>query len=91
MMILKGGAPPSPPLPAGRAAGSVAGYVVATTAGTRAGSLLAAIDRTVTGAGARLLAQDISAPLMDLSAIEARLGLVQMFHDDAGLRDQVRV
>ena len=64
--------------------------IVATTAGTRAGSLLAAIDRTVTGAGARLLAQDISAPLMDLSAIEARLGLVQMFHDDAGLRDQVR-
>ena len=64
--------------------------IVATTAGTRAGSLLAAVDRTVTGAGARLLAQDVSAPLMDLSAIEARLGLVQMFHDDAGLRDQVR-
>ncbi|MEA3391205.1 MAG: DNA mismatch repair protein MutS, partial [Pseudomonadota bacterium] len=64
--------------------------IVATTAGTRAGSLLHAIDRTVTGAGARLLAQDLSAPLMDPSAIEARLGLVQLFHDDAGLRDQLR-
>ncbi|MGB3932017.1 MAG: DNA mismatch repair protein MutS, partial [Sphingobium sp.] len=64
--------------------------IVATTAGTRAGSLLHAIDRTVTGAGARLLAQDLSAPLMDLFAIEARLGLVQLFHDDPGLRDQLR-
>ena len=27
---------------------------------------------------------------MDLPAIEARLGLVQLFHDDAGLRDQLR-
>jgi DNA mismatch repair protein MutS len=32
-------------------------------AGTRAGSLLHAADRTVTGAGARLLAADIAAPL----------------------------
>ncbi|MEC7930710.1 MAG: DNA mismatch repair protein MutS, partial [Pseudomonadota bacterium] len=55
--------------------------IVATTGGTRAGSLLGAIDRTVTGAGARLLGQDLSAPLMDLPAIEARLGLVQLFHD----------
>ncbi|PHQ61358.1 MAG: DNA mismatch repair protein MutS, partial [Sphingobium sp.] len=64
--------------------------IVATTSGTRAGSLLAAIDRTVTGAGARMLGQDIAAPLMDLAAIEARLGLVQLFHDDANLRDQLR-
>ena len=33
--------------------------------GTRAGSLLAAVDRTVTGAGARLLAADLGAPLLD--------------------------
>jgi DNA mismatch repair protein MutS len=64
--------------------------IVATTGGTRAGSLLGAIDRTVTGAGARLLGQDLSAPLMDLGSIEARLGLIQLFHDDATLRDQVR-
>ena len=64
--------------------------IVATTSGARAGSLLGAVDRTVTGAGARLLGQDLAAPLMDLDRIEARLGLVQLFHDDAGLRDQLR-
>ncbi|WP_311270028.1 DNA mismatch repair protein MutS [Sphingobium sp. WCS2017Hpa-17] len=64
--------------------------IVSTTAGTRAGSLLGAIDRTVTGAGARLLGQDLSAPLMDLAVIEARLGLVTLFHNDATLRDQLR-
>ena len=64
--------------------------IVATMAGARAGSLLGAIDRTVTGAGARLLGQDLSAPLMDLATVEARLGLVQLFHDDSILRDQLR-
>jgi len=64
--------------------------IIATMAGGRAGSLLGAVDRTVTGAGARLLAQDLAAPLMDQSMIEARLGLVQLFHDDAMLRDQLR-
>lgn len=59
-------------------------------AGTRKGSLLDAVDRTVTGAGARLLGQDIAAPLMDRAAIETRLDLVQRFHDDSGLRDLVR-
>jgi DNA mismatch repair protein MutS len=58
--------------------------------GTRKGSLLDAVDRTVTGAGARLLGQDVAAPLMDRAGIEARLDLVQRFHDDAGLRDMVR-
>ena len=42
-----------------------------TAGGTRKGSLLDAVDRTVTGAGARLLAADIGAPLMDRAAIEA--------------------
>ena len=58
--------------------------------GSRKGSLLDATDRTVTGAGARLLAQDIAAPLMDRTAIEARLALVQRFHDDPTLRDRTR-
>ena len=62
-----------------------------TQAGSRAGSLLDAVDRTVTGAGARLLAADIAAPLMDAGAIAARLDLVQRFHDEGGLRDSVRV
>ena len=64
--------------------------ITATMSGVRAGSLLGAVDRTVTGAGARLLAQDLSAPLMDQGLIEARLGLVQLFHDDPLLRDQFR-
>jgi DNA mismatch repair protein MutS len=58
--------------------------------GGRAGSLLAEIDRTITGAGARMLASDLSAPLMDKGAIEGRLALVQWFHDAPLLRDSVR-
>jgi DNA mismatch repair protein MutS len=58
--------------------------------GTRAGSLLAAVDRSVTGAGARLLAADLGAPLLDRAGIEARLDLVALFEGDAGLRDWLR-
>jgi DNA mismatch repair protein MutS len=64
--------------------------LTATTEGARIGSLLGAVDRTVTGAGARLLAQDIGAPLLDLAEIEARLALVAWLHDDPGLRDALR-
>ncbi|RYY46950.1 MAG: DNA mismatch repair protein MutS [Sphingomonadales bacterium] len=61
-----------------------------TASGARKGSLLDSLDRTVTGAGARLLGTDVAAPLMDRAAIDARLDLVQRFHDDPGLRDSVR-
>ncbi len=61
-----------------------------TAAGTRKGSLLDSVDRTVTGAGARLLAADIAAPLGDRSAIESRLDLVSLFLDDGGLREKMR-
>src|SRR5690606_6620102 len=40
-----------------------------TLSGARAGSLLAAIDRTVTGAGARLLARRLAAPSTDTAVI----------------------
>ena len=54
-------------------------------------SLEAAIDRTVTAAGARQLGQDIAAPLTDPAAIIARLDLVGWFIADpltrAGTRD----
>ncbi|MEM6971648.1 MAG: DNA mismatch repair protein MutS [Pseudomonadota bacterium] len=43
-----------------------------TLSGAREGSLLAAVDRTRTGAGARLLAERLSAPLIDPAAIAAR-------------------
>lgn len=61
-----------------------------TLAGERQGSLLATIDRTVTGAGARLLAQHLTAPLTDVAAIERRLDMVAVFVDDQALRDDVR-
>ncbi len=54
--------------------------------GGRAGSLLAAIDRTVTGPGARLLAARLAAPLTDPAAIDDRLDAVRFFLDDAHRR-----
>jgi DNA mismatch repair protein MutS len=47
-----------------------------TIAGDRDGSLLNAVDRTVTGAGARLLADRLTAPLTDPSSIARRLDSV---------------
>ena len=64
--------------------------ITCTAAGVRKGSLLDAVDRTVTGAGARLLAADLGAPLMDRAGIEARLALVAFFHDDAEARHRLR-
>ncbi|HEX2762698.1 MAG TPA: DNA mismatch repair protein MutS [Allosphingosinicella sp.] len=64
--------------------------LTATASGGRPGSLLHGVDRTVTGAGARLLATDIGAPLLDRRAIEARLDLVGLFERDSGLRDTLR-
>ncbi|NBC37051.1 DNA mismatch repair protein MutS [Novosphingobium sp. FSY-8] len=58
--------------------------------GGRKGSLIEAVDRCVTGAGARLLADDLSAPLLDAGRIEARLALVGWLHDDALLREDMR-
>ena len=58
--------------------------------GSVAGSLLGEIDRCVTAPGRRLLAADLSAPLLDRAAIEARLALVQFFHDDQLRREHVR-
>ena len=60
------------------------------TKGGRAGSLLAEVDRTITGAGARQLAADLAAPLMNKAQIEARLSLVHWFHDAPLLRDAIR-
>ncbi len=54
------------------------------------GSLIEAVDRCVTGAGARTLADDLSAPLTNLEAICARLALVEWLHDDPLLRGDLR-
>jgi DNA mismatch repair protein MutS len=58
--------------------------------GGRKGSLLDAVDRTVTGAGARLLAQDLSAPLAERAPIDRRLHLVAALHDASDLRARLR-
>jgi DNA mismatch repair protein MutS len=58
--------------------------------GAIAGSLLGEVDRCVTAPGRRLLAADLSAPLLDRLGIEARLALVQFFHDDQLRREHVR-
>lgn len=58
--------------------------------GGRKGSLLGCIDQSVTGAGARLLAADIAAPMTLISAIEERLDLVELFERDAGRRESLR-
>lgn len=58
--------------------------------GAVAGSLLGEIDRCQTAAGRRLLADDISTPLTDRHAIEARLALVAWLHEDAIRRERVR-
>ncbi len=54
------------------------------------GSLLATIDRTVTAAGARLLADHLAAPLTDPTAIAARLDAVEYFVDAPRLRAALR-
>jgi DNA mismatch repair protein MutS len=61
-----------------------------TLSGERAGSLLATIDRTVTGAGARLLGEFLSAPLTEPAAIAERQDLVQFLLEDDGLREALR-
>ena len=58
--------------------------------GGRKGSLLDAVDRTVTGAGARLLGRRLSAPLTDVGAIVRRLDAVAFFIEDDHLRGEVR-
>lgn len=61
-----------------------------TLSGERAGSLIHAVDRTVTGAGARLLAERLAAPLTDPAAIRDRLGSVARFFDDTALCERLR-
>lgn len=58
--------------------------------GGRDGSLLHAIDRTVTGAGARLLNARLSSPSTDAAVISERLEAVECFTRDRQFCDQVR-
>ncbi len=64
--------------------------ILVSASGTRKGSLIDCLDRCLTGAGARLLAEDLSAPLCDVDAIRARLAAVGWLHNDPLLREAVR-
>ena len=65
-----------------------------TLTGERKGSLLHAVDRSMTAAGSRMLAARLAAPLCDLTAIVARQDLVSWFIEyDAtmtAMRDKLR-
>ena len=58
--------------------------------GGRKGSLLAAIDRTVTGGGARLLASRLAAPLTSVAKLETRLDAVAFFLEQRDLAEALR-
>ncbi|MBC7478913.1 MAG: DNA mismatch repair protein MutS, partial [Pseudorhodobacter sp.] len=58
--------------------------------GGREGSLLAAMDRTVTSGGARLLERRLSSPSVDLPLIQSRLAAVRHLTEDNALRQAMR-
>lgn len=64
--------------------------ILRATSGARDGSLLSAIDRTITGAGARELAARLASPLRDPQQIAARLDAVAFLHERETLRDDLR-
>lgn len=61
------------------------------SSGDRGNSLLSVLDRTVTGAGARMLAGRIASPLVDTKEIGERLNVVEFFLNEEFIRDDVRV
>lgn len=64
--------------------------LIRSLSGERQGSLLAAIDRSLTGAGGRLLSDWLSAPLTEVEGVSARLDLVQYLVSEDDLRNQLR-
>ena len=64
--------------------------LAAALTGDRRGSLVAAIDRTVTGGGARLLARRLAGPSTDPEVIAGRLDAVAWMLADAGRRQAIR-
>ena len=58
--------------------------------GDKTSSLLGVIDRTVTGAGGRLLAARVSNPLRSVDAINNRLDMVEFFFQRNELRSEIR-
>ncbi|MEZ5810265.1 MAG: DNA mismatch repair protein MutS [Rhizobiaceae bacterium] len=61
-----------------------------TLSGKRDGSLLKAIDRTVTGGGARLIAERLMAPLTDAAAIRERQDSIAFSLSESRLAGELR-
>ena len=61
-----------------------------TLSGDRQGSLLKAVDRTVSGGGARLLAERLMSPLTDTAEIGRRLDSISWFLLEGRLADDLR-
>ena len=64
--------------------------ITASLQGGRDGSLLSAVDRTVTAPGARLLERRLSAPSRDLPTIHARLETIRFLLDQSQTRHALR-
>jgi len=64
--------------------------LVRTMSGSREGSLFSAIDRTVTGAGGRMLAERLTAPLTDPAEINRRLDCVSFLMAEPRLSEAAR-
>jgi DNA mismatch repair protein MutS len=64
--------------------------LVRTLSGDRQGSLLASMDRTLSSAGARLLAARLVAPLTEVAAITKRLDAVAFMVKTTALREKLR-
>ncbi|MCB1415303.1 MAG: DNA mismatch repair protein MutS [Nitratireductor sp.] len=60
-----------------------------TLSGNKKGSLLSAIDRTLTGGGARLLFERMMNPLVDPQRIANRLDSVEFMRDEQGLAHEL--
>ncbi len=64
--------------------------LVRSASGEKSGSLLSAIDRTLTGAGAREMAARLASPLRDVARINERLDAVGYLIDQENLRRDLR-
>ncbi len=64
--------------------------ILRTQQGGQSGSLFSAVNQTVTGPGARLLASRLAAPLVDPIQINARLDAVDYFFGGSARCDDVR-
>ncbi len=64
--------------------------LVKSTSGDKSSTLLAAMDRTITGGGARELQARIASPLISPAAIEARLDAVSFLVGNRRLLDDIR-